>query len=256
MDFTLNKVLASTLMKLITELKNQQASWTRWLVPQRCFQCAIGPLPADQSLLCDACNEALARIKSACLTCGVELSQQSDSEYCGKCLNLPPAIDGCFIPFRYEGIVRELTLASKAKDQSRFAKQLANLLWQEIDDAGISFPPHIVPVPSSKARLAYRGYNHALELSKHIAKLSGAELLPIVRKKRHTQPQTSLNRKARLRSVRGSFEMIPAQNPRFPTSVTIVDDVYTTGATVNEIATSLKASGISYCFVLGFARTE
>ena len=106
------------------------------------------------------------------------------------------------------------------------------------------YPPDVIcPIPLHRRRLKWRGYNHAEELAKQLGK---AFSLPVVSnaliKRKHTAPQVSLGREERLRSMKGVFEV---RNPQAIASknILLVDDVYTTGATMEECARVLKKAG-------------
>ena len=113
-------------------------------------------------------------------------------------------------------------------------------------------PEVIVPVPLATGRYRTRGFNQAIELAQTIAKSSGLELqADIVERTRETQEQAGLPRKQRRRNVRGAFELI--QRPQ-QTHVAILDDVVTTGSTVNEIAKVLRRAGVEKLEVWAIAR--
>ena len=117
------------------------------------------------------------------------------------------------------------------------------------------YPPDVIcPIPLHRRRLKWRGYNHAEELAKQLGK---AFSLPVVSnaliKRKHTAPQVSLGREERLRSMKGVFEV---RNPQAIASknILLVDDVYTTGATMEECARVLKKAGAARVFGAVVAR--
>jgi ComF family protein len=117
------------------------------------------------------------------------------------------------------------------------------------------YPPDIIcPIPLHKRRLKWRGYNHAEELAKQLGQ---AFSLPVVAdaliKRKHTTPQVSLDREERLRNMKGVFEV---QNPQAiaAKNILLVDDVYTTGATMEECARVLKRAGATRVFGAVVAR--
>lgn len=116
-------------------------------------------------------------------------------------------------------------------------------------------PPHaIIPVPVHKKRLKWRGYNHAEELARHLGYAFSIPVLAnALAKIKHTSPQMKLNREQRLKNVEGAFK---APNPDLVQGKTIllVDDVYTTGATMEEAAHILRSAGASRVFGATVAR--
>ncbi len=117
------------------------------------------------------------------------------------------------------------------------------------------YPPDVIcPVPLHKKRLKWRGYNHAEELARQLGK---AFSLPVVTdaliRTKHTSPQANLGRKERLKNMQGVFEI---RNPQeiAGKNILLVDDVYTTGATMEECARVLKKAGASRVFGAVVAR--
>ena len=117
------------------------------------------------------------------------------------------------------------------------AAVLADLLVAQIDQA--IFPDFIVPMPLHPARLRERGFNQALELARCVAKETGIALLPdICKRTRNTATQTGLSWKERERNIRGAFACEMNLTGKH---IVVLDDVMTTGATLNELARVLCA---------------
>ena len=113
----------------------------------------------------------------------------------------------------------------------------------------------MVPVPLSSDRFREREFNHAFYLAKPISRISGIPLFPsFIKRKRGSRPQVGLRPKERWANVRGTFQV---DKPEWVKGrhVILVDDVLTTGATVNECARTLKKAGAGYVEVWALART-
>jgi ComF family protein len=111
----------------------------------------------------------------------------------------------------------------------------------------------LVPMPLADGRLRERGFNQSQEIARHLARLSGIPLLPhACRRVRNTLPQATLPWKERAKNIRGAFVCDADFNGRH---VAIVDDVMTTGATLNELARNLKKAGAARVTGLIAART-
>lgn len=156
---------------------------------------------------------------------------------CGACLDRPPRFDRVEAALAYQFPMDALIRAFKYGGRLAMARVLGELLASSVDgdiDA-------IVPMPLAPARLAGRGYNQALEIARVVAALTGAPLLPdACRKVADTPPQASLPWKERARNVRRAFvcdRNLDGQR------VAVVDDVLTTGATLNELARVLRKAG-------------
>jgi ComF family protein len=117
-------------------------------------------------------------------------------------------------------------------------------------DCGL--PDCIVPVPLSKKRLRQRGFNQSAELARAVSKNYPIPLnLHAIARGRDTRAQTGLHRQQRLQNIRGAFDQVRAMDAGH---VAILDDVVTTGSTVNELARVLKRAGVERVDVWSIAR--
>jgi ComF family protein len=202
------------------------------LLPQDCLLCGSGPAAG---LLCANCGRVLPRLpKESCPVCA-EASPGGAS--CGACLKSPPHFDATIAAFRYAFPVDKLVQALKY--QRRLAT--ADFLARAMLAAGAPPGDIIIPLPLSARRLKERGFNQAVELARPLARARGLPLeLDGCSRHRDTAPQASLPWKERRDNVRHAFECAIDLTGR---SVIAVDDVMTTGATLDEFARTLKAHG-------------
>ena len=168
---------------------------------------------------------------------------------CGDCLEHHPAYDSVAAVYCYAFPVDALVRALKYHGDLTLAPLLGNHLAREAKaqvDA-------IVPMPLATARLRERGFNQAHELARHIGRTLGLPVLGAAcRKVADTAPQAALPWAERARNVRAAFVCdIDLSGKR----VAVVDDVMTTGATLNEVAGNLKRAGAAYVSGWVIART-
>lgn len=143
----------------------------------------------------------------------------------------------------HEGIVRTRIHQLKFEGQLEWTPALAELLEGAVADLGCQTPELILPVPLHVRRLRERGFNQSGLLAGVLGRRLGLKVsFDTIVRKNPTLPQSSLNRKDRLRNVKGAFELTGyhAVNGR---RVLIVDDVFTTGTTLSECAGLLKKKG-------------
>jgi ComF family protein len=188
---------------------------------------------AATGALCAACDADLPRLAGPrCPRCALD---SPHGEVCGRCLSEAPHYDATVAALAYQFPADALVHALKFRGELA----LAGVLGQEVL-RGISLVEvdHVVPVPLSAARLRQRGFNHAGEIARAIAprKLE----LTLCERSRDTPPQMDLPFAERRRNVRGAFRCTRAISGA---SVAVVDDVMTTGATLNEVARTLKNAG-------------
>lgn len=203
------------------------------VLPQDCFLCAA---PSGDELLCPACSSGLPLLSDErCPVCALPTPGAS---VCGACLKQPPHFDATQAVFRYEFPVDSLIRSLKYAHRLASADFLGRTLMQ----LPAPFRPDLIlPVPLSPARLAERGFNQALELARPLARALGVSPeIDRIHRRRDTTPQASLPWKERATNIRHAFECDVDLTGK---AVLVVDDVMTTGATLDELARTLKARG-------------
>ena len=203
------------------------------LLPQDCFLCAA---PAGEDLLCKACLASLPQMPAAlCPRCALPTP---GAVVCGACLKKAPHFDSTHAVFRYEFPLDRLIQSLKYAHRLACAGFLGRMLTQVV----LPFRPSlIVPVPLSAARLAERGFNQAFEIARPLlSTLDAPAELAGIHRSRDTSPQAGLPWKQRAKNVRHAFE---CEIDLTGLTVLVVDDVMTTGATLDELARTLKAHG-------------
>jgi ComF family protein len=220
------------------------------LFPAQCCLC-LGPGARDQDL-CGGCLAELPWLDNTCKTCAIPLNGES-SDQCANCLGTPPSLDACHALFAYRPPVDDWIHALKFRHDLAVARLLGNMLSKHMTTRLVTDGFGILPVPLHKRRLAQRGYNQAKELARELLKKPGYKPARCdCQRVRHTEPQSTLDRKHRSRNLRGIFKVTTSlKNQR----LLLVDDVMTTGATLNELAAELKRVGASYVEAIVVART-
>jgi len=199
--------------------------------------------------LCDACIRQLPTLSEPCVTCGA--SAVPHAKLCRACATRHPPVDRTLCALAYAPPVDYLIGRLKFHRDLRVVPALANLLLRAV--AGDTGADWLVPVPITPARLRSRGFNQALEIARILHKRSGVRIARAVHRRRGAEiPQSSLpDTAARRTNVAGAFEA----RTDIDGHVVIIDDVVTTGATVNELARCLKRAGARRVDVWAIART-
>jgi ComF family protein len=217
-------------------------------IGNRCFLCA-GP-DGGHEVICMGCLSDLVFNTDACPACA---KPDSASRMCADCLNQPRTfVDNTWAIFQYNYPVNRLIQYLKFKQGIGVANYLGNILSQLFFNNGVTPPDCIMPVPLHSSRLIARGYNQSVELARPLSKRLGIKLdtVSCVRI-RATAPQTDLPPNKRKQNVRNAFSM----SEKAPYDhVLLVDDVITTGSTVNELARILRYTGVKKIDVLTCAR--
>jgi ComF family protein len=201
-------------------------------------------------LLCAACAAELPRLAPPrCPSCALP---SPAGERCGRCLAHPPAFDATFAALDYAFPADALVHALKFRSELSLAPLLASCLDEALARSGAGEVGCVAPVPLSAQRLRSRGFNQALEIARRLEQGAGRLEAGLLARERDTAAQFDLPWAERQRNVRGAFRVARALGGA---SVAVVDDVMTTGATLDEIARALKAAGASRVVNWVVART-
>ena len=204
---------------------------------------------AAEAPLCRDCDADLPRLPELlCPRCALE---SPAGAVCGRCVASPPSFDATVAALAYEFPADVLVQALKFRGELALAPLFAGLLAARLPRGGrVDF---LLPVPLSAARLRARGSNQALEIARHVAAAAGCTLAPqLAERERDTPPQAELALGERARNVRGAFR---CPRPLGGAAVAVLDDVMTTGATLEELAATLKRAGASRVVNWVVART-
>jgi len=225
------------------------------LLPPRCLVCGQG---VDRpGSLCGACWRGLTFLAPPlCAACGFPFDYDLGADtLCGACHQEPPAYDRARAVLRYDAVSRGLLLGFKHGDRTEgapaFGEWLARAGAELISECDV-----VVPVPLHRWRLFARRYNQSALLAHALGRASGLPVLPdSLRRVRNTASQGRLSAAARRRNVAGAFRVAPGAAERLGgRRVLLVDDVLTTGATVEACARTLKRAGAAGVDVLTLAR--
>ena len=209
----------------------------RLVFAPRCLLC--GEPGRDRRDLCAACTAALPWNHSACLRCALPLPVPGT---CGACLQKPPAMTETHAVFVYGFPLDRLVPRLKFHHDLAAGRLLSELMGQGLST--VPRPAAVVPLPLHASRLRRRGYDQALELARPLARSLKIPLLPeLLVRTRATSAQSELDAGARRRNLRRAFAVSAGTD--LPSHVALVDDVMTTGATLQAAAATLRRAGVA-----------
>ncbi len=229
------------------EFRFRMPDWLRravsstWLLPPKCLVC--GEDGSERQDLCAACRLALPFNRSACRRCALPLPHAG---LCGQCQRAPPLLDAVHAAFFYAPPLDRLLPRFKFHRDLPAGRLLAGFMIEAF--SGLPTPQALIPIPLHRARLRQRGYDQARELARPLARALDIPLLGsgLIRRQA-TAPQSELDAAARRRNLRDAF--VPgrmlAGTDTLPLHVVLVDDVMTTGATLEAAARVLRRVGVS-----------
>ena len=179
-----------------------------------------------------------------CETCR-QASQESLCPTCFNQIKLMKPHMGIYSAAAYEGVLREAIHRFKFNKRKNLAEPLAILSVQylsRLPDFDKNAVDLIVPVPLHKQRLHDRGYNQVELIVRIIGKYLEIPVLPALERVKHTEPQFNLKREERFTNITGAFK-VSTPGAVYEKRVLLVDDIYTTGATINECTKTLRIAG-------------
>lgn len=219
------------------------------LFPAQCRLC-LAPGTRDQDL-CKGCRAELPWLGRTCKTCALPLTGEF-SDKCARCLKTHSALDACHALFAYRSPIDDWIQELKFQHDLSIARLLGRLLYEHVSIVSRIDRLRVLPVPLHPRRLAQRGYNQAKELARPLLKAGYPATRCDCRRVRHTEAQSTLDGKERGRNLRGAFSVSTSLENQH---LLLVDDVMTTGSTLNELATELKRVGASRVEAIVVART-
>ena len=220
------------------------------IFPRRCPLCDDIIIPYGK-LICPQCRKNLNYVKEpVCMKCGKPL--KNDNEYCHDCLVIKHYFSRGFAIFEYKSIKQSL-YRFKYKNRQEYAcfygKEIAKSLGEQI----LALKPDgLVPVPLHPAKLKSRGYNQAQLLAESIGKeLNIPVYSNIIRRVKNTVPQKELDNRQRQNNLKKAFKM--SENVVKLRAIIIIDDIYTTGSTIDGISREFLNSGTKEVYFITIA---
>jgi ComF family protein len=230
------------------QLRRQAARFINYLfAPGLCLACGCELDNADS--LCACCAGQLRAVPNPCHYCGQP--NPVDGMVCPACRLNPPRWQRMIAPLQYRGLARDYLLKLKFSE----ALYLSRTLCEASIEAFRQPPPRpeaLLPVPLHRERLLERGYNQAEEIARLWSSALG---IPVDRRllsrRRATASQSGLNAAQRAQNLRRAFACAPGRDYRH---VAVVDDIVTTGSTVDEITKTLHRAGVEFVEIWALAR--
>lgn len=225
------------------------------IYPVRCPVCTEIVLPRGEKI-CAKCREKLPVIEHPrCMRCSKPLERE-EQEYCSDCERKNYHYDKGFALWTYNDEMRKSLLDFKYRSKKEYAKFYVEEIIRLCDELVKKWKPDVlVPVPIHYSKYLERGYNQADILAKGISKQLGIPVLSnlLIRNKK-TLPQKNLSDKERLQNLQEAFCFNKKEAKRYRDTITkviLVDDIYTTGSTIEACTNVLKQNGVTQvCFIV------
>lgn len=226
------------------------------LFSSQCYLCRA----KSKNYLCSHCQEGLPANINSCHQCKLPLL--TTSTLCGQCQTSPPAYQTCIAPYRFEGIIKTLIHSIKFNQGNHYIRPLTYLLSEQLIHAYAhdNWPEQLLYVPSHPSRIKERGFCQTKTLSSHLIRHLQQKIgkkCPIctknnpIKKVKNTQAQHSLSRKERLKNPKNNYTV----DNSIAKHVALLDDVMTTGSTIETCTKLLLNAGAERVDIWIIART-
>ena len=210
-----------------------------------------------EKYICKGCFKKLRLIKfPVCKVCGKSLSTTPEQKLCQECIRNPKSFYKNRSPFRYKGIIKKILHDYKYLDKPYYFKMLGYFLYQYIQETNYTDYDFITTVPLHNIKLRKRGYNQAELIAKYLAKKLSIPYIDTLKRVKNTTKQSNLSKEDRARNLKNVFEIKSKNtyNKIRGKKILIVDDIYTTGATINECSSVLTTNGANRVYSITVAR--
>jgi ComF family protein len=234
-----------------------------WLFPPRCRACGGWIRGRDSEYFCSSCRPSIQLVKHPlCTICGRPFLDASGEDHpCGMCVNRTPHFAqarawACYPREELaEHPLRSVVQKFKYGRKVSLGKPLGRLMARGCEDfLNECRPDLIVPVPLHPKRLRWRGFNQSVLLARQVSRAYEMPMDPfILLRRRETPPQTQLTEEERRKNMRGAFALNQEKSVDGKI-ILLVDDIYTSGATVDECSRALERAGAKAVYVLTLAR--
>lgn len=218
------------------------------LYPRRCPVCDRAVKPFG-SLICEACENSFVYIKEPyCLKCGKGLREE-EKEYCGDCINHKHMFDRGRALFEYK-CTADSIYRFKYKGRREYAAYYAECMVGELAEWIVKCRPDaFVPVPIHRSKRRVRGYNQAEVLAEQLHKITGVPVEnDLIKRVRKTAPMKDLSASERQNNLKRAFKI--CRNDVKLDTIVIIDDIYTTGSTIDAMSYELRKAGVKHIYFM------
>ncbi len=220
------------------------------IFPKTCFSCDE---TIQESVLCKTCFDYLKEFDPPiCTVCGIQIKESE----CENCEENDFAFDKAFSVFEYNKVMRNLIHSFKYEEFIIISKFFASEIFNRNTFLNsLNDEVEIIPVPLHKVKKRERGFNQAEIFANDLSQLCKLKVNPhLIQRQRFTKTQTKLNKIERTKNINQAFFLEKSQ--KLKEEYLIVDDVFTTGSTVNEMSKLLKENGVKNVSVLTISRAK
>lgn len=237
--------------------KNITNLFLEFIYPEN-ITCIICDKPINKTntySMCKNCFKELNFILDGCIKCGKPIIYHSlekqDVSGCSYCFGKNFYFDKAISCLEYTEFSKKMVFALKYNNKTYISRYIANIMKEKIQIETIKFD-YILFVPLHKKRLKKRGFNQAEKIAKYLGQSIDLPVIDKIARKNYTRRLYKLSKQERKIELKNTFILKESKNDLKNKNVLLIDDIFTTGSTVNEISKLLKLNGVNKIFIMTF----
>ena len=200
--------------------------------------------------VCDICMASIDYLQGiTCFRCGKRLNEHYYDNICPDCKTGIFNYNRAYSCFEYSGMGRKLVHKFKYEGKTQLAKVIAGLMEERLRNERLAIDA-VVPVPIHENKLKARGFNQSYLIARELGERLGKPIIDCLKRTKETKEQYNFDRIQRHLNISGAFSVKLSYNVGKYKNILLVDDIYTTGSTVNECSKVLKRAGVEKVYVV------
>ncbi|WP_296645603.1 ComF family protein [Romboutsia sp. 13368] len=205
--------------------------------------------------MCKECFTNISFILDGCVKCGKPIINYSledqNIEGCNYCLNKGFYFDKVISCIEYTQLSKKIVFGLKYNNKTYMSKYIAQIMKEKLELEDIKFD-YILFVPLHKKRMRKRGFNQAEKIARNLSDLVNVPIIDKIDRKYNTRRLYILNKEERKKELKNAFILKEVKENLKNKNILLVDDIFTTGSTVNEISKLIRVEGVNKIFIMTF----
>lgn len=238
-------------------IKSYVTSFLELIYPEKntCFICETCNEKIADVYICPDCEKKLKKIQPpVCSKCSKPINYRSSIDLCSECCDTKRYFTMSKSPYAYEGIIQKAIHRYKYHNKPYFYKFFGSLIINFMEEINYTNFDLIVSVPLHPSKMRKRGYNQSELIAKYLASKLSIPYADVLKRTKKTSPQSGQSKSQRRRNIKDAFEIKSPAEKVINSSILLVDDIYTTGSTVDECSKVLVNYGAANVYVITIAR--
>jgi len=238
-------------------MKSYADSFLELIYPEKntCFICETYDETIGDKYICSDCEKHIKKIEPpVCSKCSKPIFHNSSIDLCQECCDVTRHFEMSKSPYAYEGLIKKAIYSYKYYNKTYFYKFFGNCLVSFMKDINYTDFDFIVPVPLHSSKMRKRGYNQSELLARHISASLSIPYVDALKRTKKTLKQSEQSKEERRKNLKDAFAVKSSPEKIINSSVLLVDDIYTTGSTVDECSKALVNYGAAKVYVITIAR--